>query len=105
MAEIYDLRFAIFDFQNLSARRIGLKAGESKERKWLVEKRTFALNLAFSARRRNSNSLLALRMMIRHIQSRGIPKRRQTILLLLGEKAGLREDNNPTLRDQSLAVR
>jgi hypothetical protein len=45
-----------------------------------------------------------LRTAVRQIQSLESSKRRQTILLLPGEKAGLREDNNPTLRGQSLAV-
>jgi len=53
---------------------------------------TLALNLTFSPRRRNScTAFLVMRMAVRQIQSREFSKRRRTILLLLGEKAGMRE--------------
>ena len=37
---------------------------------------------------------LVVRMSVRQIQSREFSRRRRTILLLLGEKAGMREDVN-----------
>jgi hypothetical protein len=57
---------------------------------------TSALNLTFSPGRRNSYSpILALRMVIRPIPSCKFSRRRRMILLLLGEKAGMREVVTP----------
>jgi hypothetical protein len=57
---------------------------------------TLALILTFSPRRRNScTAFLVMRMTVRQIQSREFSKRRRTILLLLGEKAGMREVVKP----------
>jgi hypothetical protein len=51
-----------------------------------------ALNLTFSPRRRKSNDgFVFLRMVVRQIQSQVFSMRRRMILLLLGEKVGLRE--------------
>jgi len=53
---------------------------------------TLALILTFSPWRRKSCwALLAPRLTVRQIQPRKFSKRRQTIHLLLGEKAGMRE--------------
>jgi hypothetical protein len=57
-----------------------------------------ALILTFSPRRRNSLcAFLFSRLIIRQIQSHEFSRGRQTILLLLGEKAGMREDVHLTL--------
>ena len=53
---------------------------------------TLALNLTFSpGEKEQHRALLVLRMRVRQIPSREFSRERRTILLLLGEKAGLRE--------------
>ena len=53
---------------------------------------TLALILTFSPRRRNGRSpFLVLLKTVRQIQSDDISRQRRRILLLLGEKAGMRE--------------
>jgi hypothetical protein len=52
---------------------------------------TLALNLTFSPGEKEQQSyILVLRMSVRQNQSRGISKRRRTILPLLEERAGVR---------------
>jgi hypothetical protein len=54
---------------------------------------TLALNLTFSPEEKEQQShILVLRMSVRQIQSRAFSKGRRMVLLLLGEKAGMRED-------------
>src|ERR1035437_8143757 len=64
---------------------------------------TTSLILTFSPRRRNSASaVLVFRLTVRPIPSLVFPQRRRTILLLLGEKAGMRADVKTNMPRSSL---